>query len=106
MSTESIKQALEDRDQAMEAKFAELAGENGKLSKVNQEHACRLVELEQRGGGDFDTPPDKHAHSFGKVIIEIGCKLIFLRRRILFYAKTIMREDLKIILIIFALFLS
>jgi HK97 family phage major capsid protein len=69
MSTESIKQALEERDQALEAKFAELAGENVKLSEKNLDLSLRITELEQAGGSEFhDEPPSKHAHSFGRVL--------------------------------------
>ena len=46
MSTETIKQALEERDQALEAKFSEMAEQNEDLKKKNLELSDRLVHLE------------------------------------------------------------
>ncbi len=61
MSTEAIKQALEERDQALEGRFEELAGENEKLSTKNLELSDRLAELEQKGspGIDYRGAPEK-----------------------------------------------
>lgn len=67
MSTETIKQALEERDQALEQKFEAMQAENLKLKDMYADSASRLVALEQMDG-DFQAPPTTSKHSFGRVL--------------------------------------
>ena len=67
MSTETIKKALEERDEALEAKFSELAEQNEALKAKNLELADRMVTIEQLDG-DFRAEAPAGKHKFGRVL--------------------------------------